>query len=71
MCSRTLINKTTSVDANRAGHSRKMIREVASSNTYPEMSDSASKHRKIYVDNHKYRYKPKCIIHDPVNSSNE
>ena len=38
------------VDANHVGHSRKTRGESTSSNTYPNMSESAVKRRKLYVD---------------------
>ena len=45
--------------------------EVASSNNYSEMSESAGKRRKMYVDYPKDRYKHTCIIYIPHNSSYE
>ena len=63
--------KTTWSDANRAGHSSKMIGETASSNNYPKMSDIASKGRKRYVYHMKYRPKATRLIHGSGHSSDE
>ena len=63
--------KTTREYANCAGHSRKMRGEAASSNTYSEMNESASKCRKRYVEHPKDRSKPTCLIHVPEYSSDE
>ena len=63
-------NPTRSV-ANRAGHSRINRGEVASSNTYSEMSESTGNHVKMYVDHPKDRSKLTCIIHIPGHSSDE
>ena len=38
------------------------------SNTYSEMSESAEKRRKRYVDYTKGNYKPTCLIHGPRNA---
>ena len=48
-----------------------MRRGVASSTTYSEMSESAGKYIKRYVDHPKDRSKLTCIIHGPGNSSDE
>ena len=69
--SRTLLLKNTRADTNRSGHSRINRGEAASSNTYSETSESASKHRKIYVDYPKGKFKPTCLINGPGNSSDE
>ena len=63
--------KNTRVDANCAGHRRKMRGEYASSYTYSKMRESARKRRNIYVEHTKDRSKPICIIHSPVHSSDE
>ena len=41
------------------------------SNTYSEMSESAEKRRKIYVDYPKGKSKPTCLIHGPGHSSDK
>ena len=41
------------------------------SNTYSKMSESYDKHRNIYVDYLKGKYKPTCLIHGPGNSSDK
>ena len=48
-----------------------MIVEAALSTTYSEISESAGKRRKRYVDNPKDRLKLTCLIHVPGNSSDE
>ena len=63
--------KTTREYANYSGHSRKMRGEADSSNTYSEMSESASKCRKRYTEHPKDRLKTTCLIHVPEYSSDE
>ena len=63
--------ETNRTDATRDGHSRLKRGEPALSNTYSDMSESAGKRRKIYVDYPKGKYKPTCLIHGPRNSSDE
>ena len=58
-------------DDNCADHSRKVRRESASLNTYSDMSESAGKRKKKYVDCPKDISKLTCIIHGPGNSSDE
>ena len=41
------------------------------SNTYSEISESADKRRKCYVDYPKGKYKPTCLIHGPGHSSDK
>ena len=63
--------KPTRADANRAGHIRKMRGESNLSDTCSEMSESASKCRKRYVDHPKDRFKITHIIHGPGKFSDE
>ena len=67
----TSYKKTTRADDNHVGHKRKMRGETALSNTYSDMSESASKRRKIYVDHQKNELKPTCLLHDPGHSSDQ
>ena len=60
--------KPTREDANRAGYSRKTRGESASLNTYSNMSESAIKCIKRYVENLKDRSKLICFVHGPGNS---
>ena len=57
--------KTSRTYANRDGHIRLKRGESALSNTYSEMSESASKCRRIYLDYLKGKSKPTCLIHGP------
>ena len=67
-----LINKKpTRSYANRAGVSRKMRGEYASSATYSEMIYNTNKRRRRYVYHLKYRYKLTCLVHIPGRSSNK
>ena len=63
--------KPTRKDDNRAGISRKIREECASSNTYPETSKSDSKCRKRYIDHPKDISKLNCLINVPVHSSDK
>ena len=63
--------KTTRVDVNCAGLSRKMRGDVASSTTYSKKNESSYKHRKRYVHHNKDRSQLSCLIHGPGNSSDE
>ena len=63
--------KPTRAYANRAGHSRKMRGESNSSNTYSNISESASKRSKRCVDRLNDISKTTCIVHGPRKSSDE
>ena len=58
----TSYKKTTGAYSNYAGNRRLKRVETVSSKNPSNMSESAGKCRKIYVDNPKDRYKPICLI---------
>ena len=62
---------TTRINANCDSISSNTIGESASSNTYSEMSKSAKKHIKSYVDHLEDRLTLNFLIHVPGHSSDE